>query len=548
MRFHSILALTSSALFLASATSSAQVTALSVEGDVIAGVGAITMYDNIAINSAGDWLAEVRTDHSNAAANKVLLKNGAIYMREGQAMSAPAGAIWKSMDSCILNDSGNTVLNLTVTVGGNDIQAVYWNNTLLMQEGDQIAASAGLSPGATYTRFEEVRLNSSEQVAVICEVDDSVITGTDDYVIMIWDTDGAGNITSETVYEVLSPPNGGAPYKAQEEQPGGTGSQTITNFNLNPHMWSFGNGGEVMCKLTISSGSSGTDDVVYIGGEIAAEESFQAPGTTANWNVLTSPKLSVNSAGDWSLLGGVGGVDMIFKRAAGGTTAPIYREGDSLQGMNGNTITFFGSGPVEIANTGDILYWCRTSNSDNTQNTGLWVNDTRIVQKGVTPVGANTIKTLPGVIDAYHFAPNGQYVIFEATLDDNRDGVFLVPVSSGSPPGTPMCFGDGTGANCPCGNFGTTGTGCANSTGAGGVLSATGTPSVGANALFFAASGLPSDRPALLVSNIFQGSAAFGDGALCIGSGWAKHSVVFSSSSGTINWGPSQMTNANWTA
>jgi len=99
-------------------------------------------------------------------------------------------------------------------------------------------------------------------------------------------------------------------------------------------------------------------------------------------------------------------------------------------------------------------------------------------------------------------------------------------------PGAAYCFGDGMGSACPCGNSGNAGEGCANGTGSGGLLTASGSASVSADDLAFEASGL-TDGPGLF----FQGDNAinggmgtgFGDGLRCAGGKAIRLEVVFSS-------------------
>jgi glucose/arabinose dehydrogenase len=96
--------------------------------------------------------------------------------------------------------------------------------------------------------------------------------------------------------------------------------------------------------------------------------------------------------------------------------------------------------------------------------------------------------------------------------DTNTDGI----PDECQPSITPVCFGDGTGAACPCLNSGAPGSGCANSVNAnGGVIAGTGLASVAADSLMLNGSGMP-DGPALY----FQGTVdsngiALGDGLLC---------------------------------
>lgn len=85
-------------------------------------------------------------------------------------------------------------------------------------------------------------------------------------------------------------------------------------------------------------------------------------------------------------------------------------------------------------------------------------------------------------------------------------------------PGSAFCFGDGTGASCPCSNTGAAGAGCANSTGGSGRLAASGSPILSQDTLTLAISGMPN-----AVAWYFQVIPAapgapvrvFGDGLVC---------------------------------
>lgn len=123
------------------------------------------------------------------------------------------------------------------------------------------------------------------------------------------------------------------------------------------------------------------------------------------------------------------------------------------------------------------------------------------------------------------------------------DGLTSVPVSAAKTgpfkiywgtftvlPGSPFCFGDGTGTSCPCGNIGAAGRGCASSAFAGGsLLAANGVASISADTLVLTA--LDITGPALF----FQGSGQFaggngipfGDGLLCAGGTIRRLGVVF---------------------
>jgi hypothetical protein len=120
-----------------------------------------------------------------------------------------------------------------------------------------------------------------------------------------------------------------------------------------------------------------------------------------------------------------------------------------------------------------------------------------------------------------------QYTIrmgnFSAATTANTVGAFNI-VESGtpcSPPGTPFCFGDGTGTACPCGNSGAAGNGCASSVNAaGGNLASTGNASIANDTLVLTASGLPTGAALYFqgTTQIAAGAGAvFGDGLRCAG-------------------------------
>ena len=97
-------------------------------------------------------------------------------------------------------------------------------------------------------------------------------------------------------------------------------------------------------------------------------------------------------------------------------------------------------------------------------------------------------------------------------------------------PGVPYCFGPAP--QCPCGNPGSSESGCANSSGVGAQLSAFGSRSLSADAFTMSAKHLPQG-PGLYFQgeNTVNGGqgAFFGDGLRCAGGGVVRLEVQFSS-------------------
>jgi len=104
------------------------------------------------------------------------------------------------------------------------------------------------------------------------------------------------------------------------------------------------------------------------------------------------------------------------------------------------------------------------------------------------------------------------------------------------PAGTAFCFGDGTGTACPCGNSGAVGRGCANSTGVGARLAASGSASVANDTLVLAGSGMPNSSVLYFQGTTQQSGgngAVFGDGLRCAAGSVIRLGTKFNSAGGS---------------
>jgi hypothetical protein len=135
-------------------------------------------------------------------------------------------------------------------------------------------------------------------------------------------------------------------------------------------------------------------------------------------------------------------------------------------------------------------------------------------------------------------------------LGDDR-AVSLATVASG-PVASPFCFGDGSGSACPCTNPGSADAGCANSTGAGGVLTAAGSNGAAADDLELHATHLLPAQPALAFAGLDAtgggAGVAFGDGLRCAGTGVVRLGIRVPDAGGAATWGPGLGAVGGWQA
>jgi hypothetical protein len=101
-------------------------------------------------------------------------------------------------------------------------------------------------------------------------------------------------------------------------------------------------------------------------------------------------------------------------------------------------------------------------------------------------------------------------------------------VTGPTPIGTPECFGDGTGAACPCANSGAAGRGCASFPFSGGaLLKATGVAQVSADSVVLTCSEMAGPGLFFQANANLASPVPFGDGLLCSGVGIIRMGVVF---------------------
>jgi hypothetical protein len=406
-----------SALLLAGAATAATITPALEEGDNVAGVGLVTRIDNLAVNSTGSWLVEADTDNADTNLDQVIVRDGVLYLREGDALAEPAGATIDSFDSVNLNDNGDSGWNffLDGTSGTNDDSGIFFNTALVIQESD-ISIAPEFTPGTPYIGFFDAKIhpNDSSQIMSIASIDDPNIASTVDRGLMIITHDGTGNLVSETAF-----------LKEGDVPPGVI--EPILDFGTGPHQSAFNDAGTPMFFVDLDAASSSEDGALYVGNQLIAREGSPSPVAGRNWDFLSSRGLDLSNSGAYVHKGNLDGDtaddELIIRNGA-----VLIREGDSLPAIAPYVFTSFGttSGPVQIDDAGNVLWYGDWDEANTDKDTGLFLNDQLIVQEGVTEVNGVLIDTINSGQDAFALSDNGFYAIFEATLDDGTNGAYLI--------------------------------------------------------------------------------------------------------------------------
>jgi len=148
------------------------------------------------------------------------------------------------------------------------------------------------------------------------------------------------------------------------------------------------------------------------------------------------------------------------------------------------------------------------------------------------------------LIEAVAMRQSNDYTGF-ITIDNVAVGMTFADVlgGGGAPnSGNGFCFGDGSGALCPCGNFGGAGEGCRNGSGTGAALTGTGNASVAGDTFVLDVVGVDGNRPGLMLRADNQVAIPVGDGLLCTSGNSERGQVQ------VTNAGATQYTNFNGSA
>ncbi len=390
-------------------------------------IGAITSFGGVAVNNAGTHLVEITTNNPDANANVVVMRDGVLFAQENDPINGGPVAV-SSFDSNNLNGSGNVAWNTffrnatTSTDSG-----IRFNSTLVLQEGT-VSTAPGFSANTPYIGFFEVRGDDHDDFMVMASVDDPAIPSTVDRAIVIFDYDPMSNTYTESVL-----------WKEGDVLPGMTAA--VSDFGTGPENMARSANGQHTMFIVASVG--GATDSIYINSTLIAQETQPSPLRGRNFRILTSVPVSVNNVGDYAYratLDGDAATDVVIFHG----NEVVAQEGGDVPGIPGFRFTSFGTGPIFVDNSGNVIWFGDWDDPDTTRDRGLFRNQQLILREGDLVEG-NAITNILGVSEGYNASPDGRYVIVKVQLAVVGDAVLLLTldascvadVDDGSGTGTP---------------------------------------------------------------------------------------------------------------
>jgi hypothetical protein len=166
-----------------------------------------------------------------------------------------------------------------------------------------------------------------------------------------------------------------------------------------------------------------------------------------------------------------------------------------------------------------------------TGTASLWLDPANSGSTSIVHVGTSLGEGMEGIA----MRQGGDYVGL-MNLDNVIAGLSFGDVTGGggpTAPGSAYCFGDATGALCPCSAFGAAGEGCVNTGGTGATLTGSGIALFANDTLQFDVAGVPGAKPGLLLRANNQIANPVGDGILCVAGNSQRSQVQLTSAGAT---------------
>lgn len=383
---------------------------LTLEGDSVPGVGLVDSILNLAINDNGDTFVEIEVDIANTDEDNLLLKNGVAFIREGIVgeIAAPSGTFVDSFDSVTINNSGKGGFNFFIEpLDSNSDSGIYVDKDLVIQESN-FSTAPEFSAGTFFRGYFDVKINNNDTLMTVASVDDPSIASSVDRAIML--IDGATQSVIAKEGDIL---------------PGQT--EAVEDFGTGPHESAFNDKNQVMFVAELT-GSTTSDHAIYLDQTLLAQEGLPSPILDRNYQTLALRALDLNNNGDYvfeaTLSGDVDSNHVLIKNGD-----VFKQEGDAVP--NGFNLTGFGSnaGPLKIGDNGNVLWFGEWDDPDTAVNSGLFINDNLIVQKGVSTVDGVVIESINSFTDQFSMSADGKWVIFEATLEGSINGAFAIELA-----------------------------------------------------------------------------------------------------------------------
>ncbi len=388
-----------------------------VEGDTVPGVGAVSRVDRLAVNRDGSWMVEADTDNADTFSDTVIIREGGLFVREDDGLALPVGARIDTFGFATLTDVGDVAWSLSLA-GSSATQGLFLGTGLVLRNSALYDADGFFSPTTALHAVRLSTMSANRTLLAALVVRDPDIPGLDDSALVLLSLDALGAIVSTQVVAVDGTKSPGA-------------AAPMSDTSAPAHSIAVNAAGRTLAAIELEAPAD-SNIAVLLDGSAVIQEGDASPIPGHNWGPHDpNTRVALHACGSWIVSAFV---------TDGATTTPVLvldgavfkQAGDDVSTPGGVfQITRFGTSsvaaPVYLTDGGAPVWFGEWSDPDLSRNTGLFVGERLIVQKGVTEVGGEPIVLLRAADNT--FAAAGRHILFEGVLPGDVEGAFLATLA-----------------------------------------------------------------------------------------------------------------------
>ncbi|MEM9378609.1 MAG: hypothetical protein AAGB93_01580 [Planctomycetota bacterium] len=435
---------------------------IGVAGQPIPGSGRVLRYDKVSVADDGTTFVEVLASNASGPGSEfVVLQNGVPRYREGDPLSAPAGATLEATGVGVQAHLAGRAAGLfwhgvNAPAGSNG--GLYVDDALTLQLGD-FTLAPNVDPLAQYTQLFHVEFLSRNEIMLVGKLEDPTRFHPNHFSIVRLEVDDAGALVAE---EAL--------VRGGDSLPGQ--GQNILRIGTSTGESAINSSGSLIFGADLF-GSTLLSKVVYLDQTLLMQERSPSVVPGRDWGENFSVFVDLNEAGDWVMNAFLENVGQLDEQVIVRSGELFVQQGEVLPGTAPHALAGLGT-EVWITDSGDVIWSGTWFDATGGLVRGLFFNRELVLETGVTRFGSTTLANFYAGFERASVSPDGSRMLMTGVVrrgDEASSAVFEIVFDVGS-------------NYCP---------NPPNSTGAPGTLRVDGSSEVAANDLKLVARDLPTN-------------------------------------------------------
>lgn len=367
----------------------------------------------LTVNNQGHWRA--RCTWTGGVNEYVVIQDGSLLMDwRSQLQGGPGQAQWNAIEGWEMNNRGEVVqsMGFVNTPGGlTDNEGLYYEDLNLLQlESDPVLDPAAPA-GAVWRDWRNVRFSEDGR---------ALIQG-------LYNAPGLGDVDCIALVGVTgSGMHSGAELLVVQEGDVLDGDP-VSGFRTDHQSADINAAGDVAYFAVLASGSSANNTIIMLNGTVLAREDSPSPVPGVDYGALDQSSIAINNLGEYAFDAMLGSTTVRDAIIVNGQA--LYRYGDVLPDTAPYPLSYLRNGNVDIADTGDVLWYGQIEDPNPDTDEALFLNDRILVREGVTTIHGSVVDSFDTGVWGMFLTDDGRRAVFEATLLDGSEGLYAIDLA-----------------------------------------------------------------------------------------------------------------------